>query len=208
MKIEEIKYHKSTADITAGGAVYEKLPLSEVVRYAVAKDTEMDDGRFEEFLASCDRTAAKDYLFAMVARGAKTEKEARIRLYQKGFRHESVTNALALAKQYGYISDSAYAETYVEINKASKGGYRIRSELKLKGVPDELIAEATAGIGEIEKESAARVAVRLSSGKDLSDKKTRERLFRQLASRGFSYDAVKEAIAALGADTADFEENI
>jgi SOS response regulatory protein OraA/RecX len=208
MKIEEVRFHKNTADVTAGGVVYEKLPLSEVIYYAVDKDKEMEEEEFQQFLVSCDRTAAKDYLFAMLSRGAKTEMEARIRLCQKGYRYESITNALALAKQYGYISDSAFAETYVEINKASKGGYRIRSELKCRGVPDEIISQATAGIKETEKDSAARMAQKLAAGKDLADRKTKERLFRQLASRGFSYDAIKKAISELGADVADFEEDI
>jgi len=206
MKIEGLKFHKNTADITVGGVVYEKLPLSEVVRYAISKDAEMEEEKFQEFLASCDRTAATDYLFAMLSRGAKTEKEARIRLYQKGYRPQSVNNALELAKQYGYISDRVFAESFVEINKLSKGNYRICAELRQKGVPGDVIEEATENVKEGEKSAAARVAEKLASGKDLSDQKVRERLYRQLAMRGFAYDSIKEAIASLGVQIADFGE--
>lgn len=205
MKIDALKFHKNNADVSAGGVEYKKLPLSEVARYNIKADTEMDDARFAEFLAESDKTAAKNYLFAMLSRGQKTEKEARIRLYQKGFRKESVASAIELAKQYKYICDGSFAESYVEQNRAGKGAYRIKSELKQKGVPDEVAEDATEGLAESEVSAARRIAARLAAGKDLGDQKNKEKIMRHLVMRGFSYETIKDALASLGADTSDFD---
>lgn len=203
MKIESVKYYKNSATIVADGQEYPKLPLSEIIRFGIKQDTIIEDTYFKEFLTQCDRTAAKDYLFGLLSRGAKTEKEARIKLYQKGFRKDSVANALQLAKQYKYISDDIYADSFIQTNKHSKGAYRLKYELKQKGVPDDIIQEATLDIDE--KEAAHNVGAKLASGKDLTDTKVRERLIRQLASRGFSYDTIKTVLSTLGAATDELD---
>lgn len=205
MKIDALKFHKNNADVSADGVEYKKLPLSEVARYNIKADTEMADARFAEFLADSDKTAAKNYLFGMLSRGQKTEKEARIRLYQKGFRKESVVGAIELAKQYKYICDGSFAENYVEQNREGKGAYRIKSELKQKGVPDEIAEDATEGLAESEVSAAMGIAARLAAGKDMRDQKNKEKVMRQLAMRGFSYETIKDALASLGTDTSDFD---
>ena len=206
MKIEAIKHHKNSADIKADGVEYKKLPLAEIVRFGMKAGAELDDAFFQEFLKACDKTAAKEYLLGLLSRGSKTEKEARNKLYQKGFRKESIKMAIEFAKQYKYIEDRQYANAYVQTNKQGKGTFRIKAELKQKGVSDEIIAEATEELQETEKESALAVGARYARGKDLNDRKVKEKLMRHLASRGFAYDVMREVLAKLGANTEDFEE--
>ena len=204
MIIDDIRYRKNSADILAGGEEYKKLPLAEVVRFGIKKGAEIDERYFSEFLRECDRTAAKEYLFGLLARGPRTEQEARIKLYQKGFRKESVLNAIELAKQYKYISDEAFADFYIQTNKQAKGAYRIKAELKQKGVPAEIIEEAAEGIKETEKDAAAALLPNGSRKQRHLGQKNREKLIRHLASRGFSYDIIKQVLSDLGSDTEDF----
>lgn len=89
-------------------------------------------------------------------------------------------------KEYSYIDDRAYAESYVRLHKESAGRRRISSELKMKKLDDEMIAQAlTAYTDEEERASADRLAKKYMLGKP-NGQKAAAGLFRYLQTRGFA----------------------
>lgn len=163
------------------------------------KEGEIDGEELKAFFLLSDKLNAKTALFNMLARAPRTEKEVRLKLKEKGYRKESADYAINLAKDYGYLSDKNYAERFISVNSAARGAFRLKRELKEKGVSSEIITESIAGADLDEEGAATRIKDKFLAGKELSDK-TKERLFRLLASRGFSYDVIKKVMATVGVD--------
>lgn len=198
--IEEIKRGKKSCTLVVDGQIIKDVNLGVMLSYSI-KEGEMEKARFKEFIKENDRERAKSYLYAMVARKARTTKEAREKLYEKGFHKDAVEYAIGIVSSYGYLNDQEFAKTFVENAKRSKGGYRLKKEMQLKGVGEEDIASALSNLDEEgEYESAINLAKKYLKNKDLSDDKVREKLFRYLVSRGYSYGTVKNVIRDLGVE--------
>lgn len=197
--IEEIKRNKSTITLVVDGEKIKGVNVEVAMQHCLRKG-EMDAEAYEAFIKDNDKANCKTYVMTMIARKARTEREVRLKLKEKGFMKASIENAVKIAKQYGYISDADYAVNYVEAGAHRKGAYRLRRELKAKGVADEEIESAVSSIdAEDEANTATTLAERYMRGKTM-DEKTKEKLFRYLCSRGFGYDAVKTAMHKVGTE--------
>ena len=196
--IEKIKVNRNSADVTVNGEVYKKANLEAVMKFKL-KEGEISSEEYMEFYKESDRLNAKKYVFDVLARAPKTEKQCREKLYQKGYLKDSVDYAIDTAKAYGYISDENFAKYYVDTRAQATGNYRLKNELKMKGVSEEIIGE-TLSVREDETECAITVAKKFMKGKDITDEKTYEKLVRRLAMRGFSYDDIKTAISTIKDD--------
>jgi regulatory protein len=105
---------------------------------------------------------------------------------------------LARLIEDGSIDDERFARRYAEDKRelAGWGPERIRQALAERGVPEELIAEATAA--ETDEDVAARAAELLSrNGSEVADERGRQRALALLARRGFPLEAAYDAVRAL-----------
>lgn len=202
--IEEIKRGKKSYTLVVNGETIKNVNIDVALSYSL-QEGEMDGERFKEFLKENDMQNAKAYLYSMIARKSRTVKEARDRLYEKGFHKDAVEYAINTVSSYGYLNDEEYAKNFVENSARTKGGYRLRRELQQKGIDEEDMIDALAELDEnTEYESAKALAKKYLKGKNLKDEKVREKIFRYLVSRGYSYDTIKKVIRALGVE---IEEN-
>lgn len=202
--IEEIKRGKKSYTIVVDGETIKNINI-EVALSCSLQEGKMDEDKFKDFLKENDRQNAKAYLYSMIARKSRTVKEARERLYEKGYHKDAVEYAIGVVSSYGYLNDEEYAKNFVEQASRSKGGYRIKREMQLKGVSEDNISSALIELDENEEyESAKTLAIKHLKGKDIKEEKTREKLFRYLVARGYSYDIIKKVIRELGVE---IEEN-
>ncbi|MBQ8178515.1 MAG: regulatory protein RecX [Clostridia bacterium] len=203
VEIKEIKRNKKSYTLVVGEEVIKNVNVDVALSYSLQVG-EMAPDKFKEFLKENDRQNAKSYLYNMIARKARTTKEAKDRLYEKGYHKDAVDYAIASVSSYGYLDDEEYAKNYVENAMRSKGGYRVRRELQLKGVSDESIAEALLEMdSDSEFDSAYELAKKYLKSKDVTDEKVKEKLFRYLVSRGYGYDSVKKVMRKVGAEIDD-----
>jgi len=86
-----------------------------------------------------------DYALKYIYRFPKTEKELRIQLYTKGFSTSEVDAVMEEFKTKNYINDQKFAESYLRSEVINKGkpAIRIIQKLRQKGVPEQIIKEAT-----------------------------------------------------------------
>ncbi len=202
--IEEIKRGKKSYTLVVNGETIKNVNIDVALSYSL-QEGEMDGERYKEFIKENARQNAKAYLYSMIARKSRTVKEARDRLYEKGFHKDAVEYAITTVSSYGYLNDEEYAKSFVENSARIKGGYRLRRELQQKGIGEEDMIDALAELDEnTEYESAKALAKKYLKGKNLEDEKVREKIFRYLVSRGYSYDTIKKVIRALGVE---IEEN-
>jgi regulatory protein len=92
----------------------------------------------------------------------------------------------------GLLSDARFAESFVASRAARFGAARLRHELRLRGVADQLIDEALAtGTDELAR---AREVWRRKFGVPPADARDYGRQLRFLQSRGFSVDTFKSLL--------------
>ncbi|MFH1678307.1 MAG: regulatory protein RecX [Candidatus Omnitrophota bacterium] len=129
----------------------------------------------------------------------RSEYELYQRLKRRGFSETPINNAIFLLKEKNLINDLEFARIWVEsrINKPL-GLKRIKQELRIKGIKEELIDRALADFsGNYNEEEAIRnlVCQRWERLSHIQPKeKVKQRIFMYLLRRGFSPEKVRQAI--------------
>ncbi|MDH4227478.1 MAG: recombination regulator RecX [Deltaproteobacteria bacterium] len=144
----------------------------------------------------------------MLALRAHSEAEIREKLVKKGFDGEEQDTAVKRLKEHGYINDENFALNLASSRLRSKnwGMLKIQAELRRKGVADETVKTATASIGKDDElasaiEAAGRYRKKNAKrAREMPEREFEMRTARFLASRGFSYDAIKAAIKSSADD--------
>jgi regulatory protein len=134
--------------------------------------------------------------------------------------HAAIDAAIARLKEYGYLDDAAFAETYARLRQQNEklGQRRVRQNLQQKGIGSAIITEAVeARYAETDEAALAREHLeRKRIRKPENDKET-ARVMRRLVAAGFStgviykilrqWDVPDEALTALdNLDEAAHEE--
>jgi regulatory protein len=123
------------------------------------------------------------------------------------------TKVLDRFTEVGLVDDRAFADLWVRSRQAQRGLSRraLAHELRNKGVADELVADALAGVGDDDERVAAEelVARRLPSLARFDREVQLRRLVGMLARKGYSgglaMQVVQAALAACAAADSDLE---
>ncbi len=148
---------------------------------------------------------AKKKTADMAARGRKTKKELTDKLLHQGFAPAVCEAIVEWGQEYYFIDDAEYARVYVEKAAQKYGKRRIVQALRFKGIDAELIEDAFADFdfSETETQLQTDVAKRLSGN---FERKNIEKVIRHFLARGFSYDAVRNAIDLAKQDVAEEDD--
>jgi len=151
------------------------------------------------------KISAMEKAMRLLSRRALSEHELRTKLGAAGYPPDEVRAAVAECRKRRYVDDRQFAADYAgELAGRGLGGRRIALALRKRGIPAELREEPLEEASETEAERAAEaLACKLRLLANESDpRKKREKAYRFLVSRGFSFDSCREAI-----DNADFGRN-
>ena len=102
----------------------------------------------------------------------------------------------------GFIDEARVAESVLHRRAGRLGGARVLQELRAKGLPDEVVADAAAQLRSTEL-ARAQAVWRRKFGQPPADAAERARQLRFLAARGFSGDVARRALGG-AADDDDF----
>jgi regulatory protein len=153
-----------------------------------------------------------DRALNMLAFQARSARDLRRRLVQKGEPAEYVDRAIERLTAYGFLDDAQFARQLARSKVASQGASkrRLQQEMFKRGVARELADEAIAEVYEDEQvdegtlvEAVARKKVR--SLAKLDPEARRRRLYAFLARRGYEGEAIRRAMRAV-LDAAEAEE--
>jgi regulatory protein len=138
---------------------------------------------------------------------ARTRAELAGQLAKRGYPDDVSARVLDRLAQVGLVDDQDFAEQWVRSRRvnAGKGKRALASELRTKGIDDELIADALADIDTAAERARAEQLVadklrreRMTDESD--DAKVARRLVGMLARRGYAqtlaFDVVKVALAS------------
>lgn len=138
-----------------------------------------------------------DYAVKALGRRMRTEAELRRLMHlrvEPGDRGEAIVRAVAARlKEYGYLDDAAFAETYARLRQENEklGSRRVRQNLKLKGVKSDLVEETVdARYGGTDEEALARLHLERKRIKKPENEKETARVMRRLVAAGFSTSVI------------------
>ncbi|UZD21245.1 regulatory protein RecX [Algoriphagus halophytocola] len=133
--------------------------------------------------------------------------EIRRKLYEKGIKDEPAERLIAELVQEEFVNESRFARSFARGKFRLKkwGKNRIRMELKMREIPEDLIRK---GLAEIDPEEYYETLLTLTEKKWDTTKepdayKKKYKVIQYLMNRGFEMDLVKEAIESLNTSTDD-----
>ncbi len=148
-----------------------------------------------------DRVAkAKARALEYLAYKPRTVAEVRRKLQEKEYEAPVIDAVVEEFRERGYLDDVQYAEEYVRSRFSAKGygPVRIEQELRKRGVDRPLAETAVEDFfAETDERAAAREHAEKGwsrIGREDDPRKRRDKLYRYLTRRGYTYDVVREVI--------------
>ena len=145
-----------------------------------------------------DLSAAEvhDIAVRYLARREYGIEELKRKLVQRGAESDLVEQVVSDCVEQGLVSDERFTEMYVRMRiRRCFGPMKIRGELRQRGIPDYLVADALQVDQETWLEAAAQWAGRRIHGElDFAQK---AKIHRKLMNRGFNHEQANIALARL-----------
>ena len=199
MKVTDVtvqKNNKHRVSVFVDNEYAFSLDETDAVALKIKPGRELSQSELERCRMESGFTKARDKAFDMLSRKPYSRKELSDKLSKSGYDKAIVFEVAEELESLGYINDADYAALFLE-HCLSKmwGKKKIRFEMKQKGLADEIIAEAIGSLDEenTEEEMTDMILARYR-GEDLTDMKTKARITRYFASRGFDFALIDKAI--------------
>ena len=197
---------KTRCNIFLDGRFYCGMKLETVVKNRLKAGMNVTEAFLSEIQLESEKATALDKTLTYITATQKTEKQIRDYLYKKGYLKSVVEYVIEKLREYRFVDDKDYAETYAQNAASRKGKRLIKVELARKGIQKEDVESALETLEVEDQEEAAKNILQKYMR---SKEPTRENLskgFRYLMSKGFDYDVAKKAIECFGDIEEEFDE--
>lgn len=181
------------------GEFYSGIEPDVIVKYSFKNFMEIEREKIEEIVLESETFYAFNKSLNYLSKQMKTENDIREYLLNKGIKKEAVENAVEKLKEYKYINDEIYVKNYVEYYKEKYGKIKLKQNLLNKKIDEEIIKTYL----DYDEEENLNVVVSLiekqSKNKEL-DIKLKQKIIRNLSSKGYSFELIKKAFKKVGSD--------
>jgi regulatory protein len=204
-------------DLMLDGVSCGLVSLELIDRFGLRLGSVVDDARRAELDEAIASLATYDRALNLLAAQARSHRDLRRRLLQKGEPEARVDAALARLAAAGLLSDDTYARQFTRSRVLGRGASRrrVRDELFRRGVTGAAADEAIAEVFEDEAvdeialaEQAARKKLRALTGVD--EPTRRRRVYAFLVRRGYDGEQIREALGRVlgGREAAEVTEEL
>jgi regulatory protein len=183
---------------------------AQLAEFGLSNNQALTEQQLREFERRLDFDTVRRSAIRSLELRMNSESELRNKLKRKEFDPALIEDVLEWLKQRRLVDDAAFAARWIETRRELQGlgDYRLRQELRKKGIEGELIDEAFAGQGEEEEGQvgrAARWAARRYSSQlaSLDDQHVKAKIMSAIVRRGFPYGIAKGAVEQLSAERDD-----
>jgi regulatory protein len=142
---------------------------------------------------------AKQRAFRLLAIRARSEKELRTKLKEKGYDESIVGDVTARLRELRYLDDESFAREWARNLAVNRlwGNIRIEASLRDKGIPRELIERVIREAREeLSEQKALRTLLKKKEGARTirMDDRDRRRLARSMMGKGFPLDLIFDVL--------------
>ncbi len=176
-----------------------EIPFELIIKHGLKAGTAIDAELFEMLRSGSEIARGKEHGLRLISYRARSEKELRQRIRQKGMNSAASESVIQDFKRMKLIDDEDFARRFVHdlICRKPAGEFLLRSELLKKGVNKEIIDKVMADtFSENDPVKLARSCMRqwLSRHPRTADKEKRSKIARFLFQRGFSRSVIEEIV--------------
>ena len=157
-----------------------------VLEYRIKVGMEITHERLLEIKTESEKETAFDKALKYVTRYARSEKQMRDYLLRKEYVDSVIDAVIEKLKYYDYVNDLRFSADYVSYYKESRGVNRIKQDLKISGIGDEIIDQVIQEIDD-QYDSCKRHGEKFLK----SHSADKIKLYRHLVSKGYDYELVK-----------------
>lgn len=128
--------------------------------------------------------------------------ETKKHLETKGFASEEIEETIKYLQDFHYLDDSRYCEAYIPYSlKKGKATYRIKNELRDKGVKDEIIEESISlfitNSSELENALCEAKKIISKAKEPVVDEKLKGKIGRRLAYLGYGSSTIYDVLGKI-----------
>ena len=198
MKITDIdvqKKNKNRVSVFVDGEYSFSLEKIDALRLSLKIGMEITDADIQKYNIESNLGKARSKAGDMLSRRPYSSHDFKSKLLDKGFDEVIVNSVLEEFSELGYLNDLEYAKMYIEDARLKlKGDKKIMYELSLKGIGERITREALAECEDVPLEDVAAIINTKYASMDITDYKIKQKITAYLASRGFSYSDINDAI--------------
>lgn len=168
--------------------------------YDLKIDKEIDNNFIEDVLKEEEARKAINAALNFLSYRQRSEQEIRHKLREKGYEENYIQRAISFCKDQNYIDDESFATNFVKdkINLNKFGTNRLKRELLLKGIDEDIIVSVLVEDENDEYERALQIATKkYSTYKDDDRNKIYRKLGGFLQRKGYSFDIVNKILKEL-----------
>lgn len=149
-----------------------------------------------------EKKRAINYTLKLLSFRMRSKQELRTRLKQKEYNDSLIEEVIKKMTSYGYVDDYEFASQWIQDRQQGKkqGDLRIRQELKLKGVSDDIIKQALSDHYQADDEWNRITELATKKWNSLSKMppiEKEQKITSFLMRKGYSYSLIKRTIARL-----------
>ena len=201
--VTDILERRGIIEISVDGCVGLKVRKVHFAKYPLETGDAVDLDAYENKIAFIQFSDAYEAALTTLDHSARTAKELQHSLLIKGYVPSAAASVIERLTENHLIDDRRIADRIAESN-ASKpiGVYALKRKLHAKGISEEDASEALELFDDAQQRNAARQAAEKLHRKysNLPRRESRAKLSQALARRGFSWDAIQEAVDSLLSD--------
>ncbi|MCR4693730.1 MAG: recombination regulator RecX [Pseudobutyrivibrio sp.] len=194
--ISLVKMDKGRAKICLEGGADFVLYKKEYMSYGLAEGEDLSEASYDEIKREILIPRCKKRGLYLLQKQDRSRKNLTDKLLEGGYPIDVVDEAIAYIDSFGYIDDERMARSYIRFYQDSRSKMRIRQDLKKKGISDDVINIALEDeYANDEMELINALLTKKHYDKEEASYEDKGKMYRFLASRGFSSDAIKKALS-------------
>lgn len=195
-KVEIQKNHDNRCNLYLDDEFYAGVSLELVVKYHIKAGVILEKQELDNLILEDEKGKALSKAVKYLGANLKTKKQLRDYLKKKEYNPQTIDFVISKMEEYDYLNDENFAKAYILTYSKKYGKLKLKSELKLKGVSDEIIDKY---LDDFKSENIESVALKYLKNKERTFD-TFQKLSRFLYSRGYEFDDINACINSLKGD--------
>ena len=190
-----VKLSKGRAKICLAGGTDFVLYKKEYESYGIKEGAQLSEGDYQQILNDIIIPRCKKRALHLLEKQDRSEKNLRDKLKEGGYSEAVVDIAIDYINEYGYLDDARMAASHVRFYQDSRSKLRIKQDLMGKGISSDIIERVLEEEYTSDETSLMeRLLEKKHYDKDNATYEDRAKMYRFLASRGFSSDSINRVL--------------
>lgn len=188
---------KGLTQLYLDGEAAVKVDTETFLRSGLKPGDELSDDQLYQLMQASDARRAKEKALYLLEHRNHSKKELTDKIARTAASREAAKAAADHMEELGLIDDEAFARDYAREMFLRKrfGSRRVKQELRLKGIDEELIEELLSEYGEEDLAMENIQAVLEKKYRDWQeDERTRRRAYAALQRLGYSFEQIRRAM--------------